>query len=345
MTRARTFPHLSKEPNEFGSFEILWSEDTPKGWRTRRRSTKTGDKQEAEAALARFLSIRDIEQDRASYTLSEIFERYLRHHSRARGNEVSDRRNLRAPLVAFGDTAGHAITDSDVEAYGLRRQRGSYGPKAVSPATVRREITALQAVLNWGSRKHMIQGRPTFRFPKPADGAPRDLWLTEEQEQDVIAALPDAPISVRIFTRLGLTYGARKSAIMDLTFGPQVNFMTGIIDFQVPGAPVTRKRRPTAPMSKTVRADLEEQFERKGRGQKVCDRATPDQFGRFMEGIGYGWVTPHVLKHTAITLMLRNGERPEDVAKLTATDLRTILRVYRHHTSGEFLAMMDRRGI
>jgi hypothetical protein len=56
----------------------------------------------------------------------------------------------------------------------------------------------------------------------------------------------------RLFERLALTYGARRGAIMDLMFGPQVNFIAGSIDFNVPGKRPSRKRRPTVPMTKTT---------------------------------------------------------------------------------------------
>jgi len=172
------------------------------------------------------------------------------------------------------------------------------------------------------------------------------VWLTDVQERELLSALPSAPTSVRIFTRLALTYGVRRGAIMDLRYDSQmVNFLTNTIDFNVPGKPTNRKRRPVVPMTKTIRADLSADFEGKSFGDRVVDANTPKAFKAFMKEIGYEWVTPHVLKHTAITSMLRQGVPPGDVSKLTATDLRTIYRVYRHHTADELLNIAEARGI
>ncbi|MDH3582386.1 MAG: hypothetical protein OEM91_17405 [Hyphomicrobiales bacterium] len=169
--------------------------------------------------------------------------------------------------------------------------------------------------------------------------------MTEEQQTEVLADLWKADIDVQIFVRMGLTYGVRRGAMMGLSFGPQVNFLTGAIDFNEPGSRQTRKKRPVVPMTKSIRGDLEMVFKAKGRGQKVLARNTAALFAAHMDRVGYGWVTPHVLKHTAITLMLRAGVRDSEVAKMTGTDLRTIHSVYRHHTLGELADIAEARGV
>lgn len=339
----RTFPRLSKTRNEFGYFEIHWSQLERGVWRSKRKSTKTGDRKAAEAALSAFLVAHPETQQDAPPSLSEVVDLYLRQHSNARGNVESDARSLRAPLGAFGDWPVTAIRNSDVQTYARQRQLGKFGPKAVKPATVRREITALQAAINWGIRRDLFESREV-RFDKPQESAPRDKWLTEEQQAEIIQRLPEASLSVQIFVKLGLTYGVRRGAIMDLHLD-QVNFLTDTIDFNRPGKAQNRKRRPVVPMTQSIRALLSARFKMQGRDGRVCDWNTPYQFKTFMQSIGYDWVTPHVLKHTAITLMLRDGVQPGDVSKLTSTDLRTIYKVYRHHSHQELLSIAERRNI
>ena len=283
--------------------------------------------------------------DTAGPTVAEVFDFYLQKHSLPRGNEKSDRQNMRAPLAAFAERHARGIKDADAEVYALKRSKGDFGGRTVSPSTIRRELVALQAVLNYGSRKLMIPGRPTFQLPKPQESAPREKWITEEQQAEILSHINEADLAVRIFLRIGLTYGVRKGAIIDLHFGNQVNFITGTIDFNVPGKRATRKRRPVVPMTDNIRADLELRFAQRGEQSRVCDWNTPYHFTKFMRSIGYDWVTPHVMKHSAITLMLRSGEVPEDVAKLTSTDLRTIYKTYRHHTVEELKGIAEGRGI
>ena len=48
----RTFPHLAESLNEFGYFEIRWTEVEDGKHRTRRKSTRTSDRADAEKQLA-----------------------------------------------------------------------------------------------------------------------------------------------------------------------------------------------------------------------------------------------------------------------------------------------------
>ena len=270
-------------------------------------------------------------------TVQEIAQVYLEKHSQPRRNRVGDESILKSPLAAFGDMQAHDITHDHIDKYVERRMTG------VKSSTVRRELVALQAVLNYGSKRGLVQQEKVFRFQKPPEGRPRDLWLTEEQETEVLNHMNNASVSVRLFTKLALTYGCRKGALMDLKFGDQVNFITGVIDFQDSKLAPNRKRRTSVPITPDIRGDLETQFEqRRGKG-RVLDYDTPYRYKKFMTSIGYAWATPHVLKHTAITLMLRAGVKLEDVAKLTATDERTLLRVYRHHSFDELLNIAGAR--
>lgn len=281
-------------------------------------------------------------------TLEETFNHYLREHSLPRGNEVKDRAIMAAPVRCFGSRQITAIKADDVDRYAQARMQGRYGPpnreqRKVVGSTARREIIQMQAVVNFGLRR-MDAGK-TVNFPKPPDGKPRERWITETQQEEILSHIDKAPIGVRIFLRLALTYGVRKGAIMDLRFGSQVNFISETIDFNKPGARETRKRRPTVPMTKTIRDDLERVFITALGPRYVCPRSTPQDYERFMDSIGYEWVTPHVLKHSAITLMLRAGVAPGDVSKITRTDLRTIYKVYRHHTLDELKTIVEARCI
>jgi integrase len=344
----RTFPHLAEDLNTFGYFEIRWTEVEDGKHRTRRKSTRTGDRADAEKQLAAFLVLRDTNRREGEKTLKQVFDIYLRLHSIPQGNDRTDCFVMTSPLAAFGDWPATGIKDSDVEAFILRRQKGAYSSKKVkaAPSTIRREIVALQAVLNFASRKELIPGKPVFRFPKPSDGQGRVLWLTEDQQAEVMKKANElAPLTVRLFLRLGLTYGVRKGAMMDLAFGDQVNFLTNSIDFNKPGKRVTRKRRSVVPMTKTVRGDLEEMLKLKKRGDRVLDYNTPYLYEKFMTGIGFGWVHCHLLKHSAITAMLRAGVADMDVARMTSTDLRTIARVYRHHGFDELTKIAEGRGL
>ncbi len=331
------FPTLCEKPNAHGFYVIRWSEQVNGTARTRYTSTRTSDRKKAEEALARFLERTRHTRTDASLTVSDVIATYLDQYSEPRGNRKMDEAVLKR-VKALNHIPAVKMQEVDMEAYAARRM------KDVTPQTVRREVGALQAALNWASRKGMIPGRPVYRLWRPeADETPRDRWLTEEQERRINATLPLAPWNVRLFTRLALTYGARRGAIMDLRVGPMIDFATGAINFNVPGQRVSRKRRPHAPMTEAIRRDLEAACKDKRDGERILPYTTPDDFQKWMTEIGFEWVTPHVLKHSAITLMLRGGARLEDVAAVTSTDLRTIHRVYRHHSMDEMLGVLEKR--
>lgn len=348
----RTIPHISKKPNRLGYYEIRWSEYRGNTWRSMKRSTKTKVRTEAEAALARFLALRPADEAVKNPSVREIYDAYIKHWSTPRGNDVTDTLAMRAPLAAFGTMPAAMMRPDDIDAYTRRRLRGDYASdskftaksrRKASPGTIRREITALQAVLNWGSRNNMVPGKPKFTFPKPEDSRPRQLWLSPAQEKDVLKLLDAAPVRVQLFVRLMMAYGLRKGALMDLTFGPQINFDTGTIDFAKPGARVTRKRRPVAAMSATIRALVKELAWQAG--ERVFSRQVEIDARKLLSDGGYGWVTPHVFKHTAITNMLSAGVQIDVVSAITATDIRTIYKTYRHFFVSGLASVVEARGM
>jgi len=306
------------------------------------KSAGTADRAEAELALARFLLDRQRREPDTRVTVADCIDAYLRDYVAQRdGVSRSATVLMRGPRLAFGTRDPMSINQDDIDRYVTRRCRGEYGPpdrpmSTVQPPTARREIVSLQAALNWASkRRSLIPGKPTFSFAKPEDNPHRDLWLTESQEREVRSRLPEASLSVQLFALMGLTYGVRRGAMLDLQFGAQVSFISGTIDFNVPGRRRTRKRRAVVPMTQEVRNLMAELFRVRAATDFVLDRQTAEHFIAFMKSIGYEWVTPHVLKHSAITLMLRGGARPADVAAAVETSLTTILGVYRHHCADE----------
>lgn len=276
-------------------------------------------------------------------TLGNLCDEYLRQHSRPKGTEYSDARNLRATREAMGDMNPANIMARKVADYTHARRCGQYGRKA-KDSTIRRELSAMQAVMNWAVREGMMPTNRTFNIPKPPDDyEPKAVWIEEVDLMHFKDLLNSAATSsVSLFARLGLTYGVRRGAMMDLTFG-QIDWSSETIDFNPPGRPKVRKRRPIVPITTGIGIALTEaaRFNPAPADGFVLRRGTDYEFRKFCRRVGYDWVTPHVLKHTAITTMLRRGVDPADVAKLTATDLKTIYRTYRHHTVAELRSIAE----
>lgn len=338
----RTPYQLRQRPN--GVWEIYWNVRVIRGgksrWTTYRRSTRTKDQHKAAVALAQH-TLRPDAAVTVDHTVEAAVNGYIEHHAAPRGQDKTARLKLRAPLEAFGSYALEGIGPDDIAAYVTKRMFGAYGKVKVKAPTIRSELAMLQAALNWFSRRHKLGHR--FEFEKPRDSERRDLWLDEAQERQALEAAKGWPSDARLFLMLGLTYGARKGAMLDLHFGAQVDFHRNRIDFNRPGADETRKRRPAGPMPPDLREALWARFEEVGPGPVLEGETTEKRYRAGMEAIGLGWATAHVLKHSAITLQLRGGAALDRVSGLTRTSLPTLMKHYRHHADDEMLDTMTRR--
>lgn len=327
--------------NDRGVWEIYWNIKQKNRWVTRRKSTRTKDRKKAGEALALF-TLRPDQEDQASVTtVSQVCAAYIDEHAAPRRQDVTARRKLRAPLEAFGSYDAIGIKRADISAYTERRLFGAYGKVKVTASTVRSELVMLQAALNWHMKRFDKSRR--YDFEKPADGPPRDLWMDERQEQEVMTAAEEWPLDVRIYLTLALTYGVRKGAMLDLRFGSQVDFRRRRIDFNVPGRAETRKRRTEAPMTDDVYDLLAARLAEVKGGPVLEGQRTDDMFRERMASIGYGWVTAHVLKHTMITLRRRAKVDEDTLCKLTRTSIQTMRKTYRHHDDDEFMEAIKRR--
>jgi integrase len=135
---------------------------------------------------------------------------------------------------------------------------------------------------------------------------------------------------------IGIYTGRRKEAIRSLRW-PQVDLEAGTIDFEIAGRKKTNKRRgrvriPGRLMPHLIRArrrgtDLGYVVHRNGK--RLGD--IKEGFAAACERAGMEGVSPHVLKHTAITWTMQNGVDPWQAAGFIATSVETLLRVYGHH--------------
>jgi len=317
--------------NPAGVYEARWTVHVDGKPRSMRKSLRTQVMAEAEAALAALLNGEEPEREKA--TVAQAVDIYIEQHLRPRRQDGNvSGAAVAAIKKAMGALPIEAVTD-DVAA-GFIRERG----RDVQPQTVRKEMNFLQAALNFAVKRGLAKVGP-FSLSKPPDGPPRDLWMTEAQESKMLAALPKESLDLQVFVRLALAYGVRCQALLDLTWG-QVDFDRGQINFNRQGARLTRKRRPIVPMTDSIR-DLLRRKRAEG-GTAVINRNAPAHFKRFATGLGLGWVTPHILKHTAVTLLLRSGQPVATVAALTATDPRTLTKTYHHHGRDQLLAAAGR---
>lgn len=211
-----------------------------------------------------------------------------------------------------------------------RPRQKAHVPQPVSSGTLRREFNVLRAALRLAWKDKFLTHPP--RLEPPPDSQPRDRYLTKDEARKLIAG---ARHHVKVFVALALFTGARRSSILSLTWD-RVNLGTGLIDFQEPGRPITKKRRSIVPMNDQLRAVLEEAHRGRLCAHVVAYEGRPVphglrvSFAKLCKNAGLTWKpTPHHMRHSAVSWMAMDGVPITQAADWFATDEATLRRTYR----------------
>lgn len=166
--------HLKKSAR--GIFYIHWSE----GRRSRRRSTRTGNRQAAEAALAAFI-LDSGEQAQADDLLIDfLLDDYWNEHAK----DVADPDRIDYALKNlrpyFGSLPVANIDRTLVNEYVRQRRAGEIGRKS-QDGTIRRELRCLVSALRHAVKEKRLAAADLPHIELPAAPPPRDRWLTFEE--------------------------------------------------------------------------------------------------------------------------------------------------------------------
>jgi len=155
--------------------------------------------------------------------------------------------------------------------------------------------------------------------------------MTREQVSAFIAAC-DFP-HVKLFAILAATTGARMGAILSLTWD-RVDLERGLIHYQDPTALKTKKGRATTPINALARGALTEAYsgaltpfviEWAGQRVQSIKKALATAGAR----AGTPWVTAHVFRHSAASIMAESGVPMGEIAAMLGhADSRTTERTY-----------------
>jgi integrase len=331
MPRPDHGPRL--ERNDRGIYEVRWSE----GRRTKRISTRTQDAVEAadffatwRRGLNREREARDAATVRA--VLSSYFAEHVYRKVVGQGTAEIARKHL---LVHFADVDPADIHPSDVRAYVRLREAGDIGRPCKAP-TVRRELGVLVAALHHAVRERRLKRADMPSIPLPEASVPRDRWLTEPEVRALLDSAHGLDRAGRLnrvyrFAMLAYYTAARKRAIETLTWD-QVDWDTGMIRLAPRGVRQTKKRRPDVPMHPRLREMMERAFTER-ESVYVLDHGgnARKAFETAVVRAGLADVTPHVMRHTAATHMLRRKVPLWQVAAILGDTEATVQRTYGHH--------------
>lgn len=316
--------------NDRGVYEIYWTEMG----RGKRVSTRLKNAPEALAFFGRWLLERAGAPVGERRTIGELWAAYDAQHvsDPARvADPDSVRYSWRNLKHGFASRFPSDIKQADVDDYLARRIAGRIG-RPSSDGTVRKELLALRACLNWCAdrKRGLISADDVPAFDLPPESAPRERWLTRAEIERLLRWSPpnSHKSSAELFIVIALETGARKQAILDLTWD-RVDFEAGVIHFAVPGVRETKKARPSVPMSATLRRILEIASAHR-QNDLVLGKRT-DVWAAVKAAAkraGLEDVSPHTLRHSAATHMARNGVPLWQIAKILGNSLAMVERVY-----------------
>ena len=359
MPRPNRGPYL-KFLKHRGAFYIHWSENGA----TRQRSTGTADSGEAQEALATFIQGRRETKrtgpcDPGEFPIAAALTLYGEEHAPTKADPRRIAFAIQALVPYWSGRTVAEITKATCRGYVRYREK--------APGTVRRELIALQAAVNYAKDEGKFMWAPTVDLPAKPEG--KDRWLTRSEAAALLNAARTGHPSTRgylpLFILIGLYCGARKGAILGLRW-PQVDLVNGRINFNEPGLERTSKGRAHLPIPRRLMFFLKKAKERGSdlgfvlnrdgkrianikrafnaacvdaglvevrKVTKVVDGEKVHTPKRTKAGdpVVRHSITPHVLRHTCGTWLAQAAVQLDQIGEwLGHTDSRTT-RLYAHH--------------
>jgi integrase len=316
---------LWKHPGS-GRYYITWTE---RG-RSLRASTRSKDRKQAERVRAAFVLERD-RQPQAKpdeIAVTTLLDSYYERH--AKGLPSGERANI--AINHLSEYYG-AATVSAVGARAHERYIEQCRKEGKADGTINRHLGALRAALRFAVKSGDLGQAP--HVPSLREPPPRPHVL----DRDDVAALLRAARRlghdhVATFIRLAVFTGARRNAILQLTWD-RVDLKAGTVDFRLPGIMHARKRRAITGLPYHLLSSLRRLQKRSRTPTVISYRGKPvasirRAFRETAKAAKLPHVTPHVLKHTAVSWALRVAS-PWVVSGMTATSVRTLQAVYGKH--------------
>lgn len=320
-----------------GRFYVQWWEDDS----AHRISCRTSQPAEARQFLAAFIAARATPLPPKEPTIGQILDGY--EHDRL---EVVSSPTLGYACAALrrhlADLTPALLTKAEVTRYMKRRRKEGRQHAStkhmkdkppLSDGTLIRELVTLRAAFKWAISAKWLTAAPYV--PVPEAPPARDRWLTTEEAHRLLDGCRQP--HVRLFAALALYTGARTGALLELKWD-QIDLGRRLLDL---GRGRGNKRRATVPINESLLAELQtaalartSDYVIEHGGCRVHSVKTG-----FRAAVGRAElkdVTPHVLRHTAATLMVQEGISLEVVARYLGNTAEMVEKVYGHHAP-EFL--------
>lgn len=316
----------------------------------------------AEEKLAEYITAhvkpnRDSGRDPAAIPIAEVLNVYQldRGTKTARPQDLGHR--VTALLGFFGTKSVTALN---------KRLCRDYAEARGSEQSARRELEDLRAALGYAYDEKILDVDFRRDIELPAKAAPRERWLTRSEAADLIRAAwryreiqnfrgtnRKTRQHVARFILVALYTGTRSGAVCEAAMGPAigrgyVDLDQGVLYRRAPGTAETNKRQPPVRLPDRLLAHIR-RWKRRGISTKAVVEfngepvgSVKKAFARCVAAAGLeGKVTPHTLRHTAISWALQNGAPMWEVSDFFGVTPEVINRVYGHHCPEQHKAVAN----
>ena len=268
-------------------------------------------------------------------TVREVMDLYVTDRDGVVANPATLRCIVKPVVRILGHLDTASIDQDAVDAFiATRTAEGAAG------GTIRRDLSTLLAARRLAHRRKLIPAPEDVTIPRA--GPSRKRVLTEEEVQRLLAAATDP--RCRLLIHIGLCTGARLTAMAELTWD-RVNLDQGVIDFNAPHPRAARRKgRAIVPIPTQLAEILAVLRPVSGQGPVLGLGAAAlrrhFELARDAAGLGRD-VTPHVMRHTAASVMIRSVPLIEASRMLGHRNTAITESVYVHMTAKDLRAAAE----
>lgn len=318
------------------SYSVRWWD----GKRSCRVSCRTSDRAEAERFLADFKAGAGAIVPPATVTVAAILDGYEGHRSK-RSHSTTLEGAVKTLKRHIGPLTADLLTGEIVERYQAdRRKEGPGGaaakyrkrPRPLSNGTLIRELGVLRRALAWATEQNPPWLARAPHVERPEAPAGRERWLSRPEAARLLHAA-EAP-HVALFIALALHTAHRSGAVLSLTWD-RVSLERKTIDM---GSGVGKKRRTRhLPINDDLMLHLVAASDRATTQWVIEFRGSPcasvkTGFRAAVKRARLKDVTPHILRHTAVTWMMQANVSVEKISQYAAMSEEMVRRRYGHHS-------------
>jgi integrase len=311
----------------------LWLDQRPgRGWcildggEFIRTGCAESDRAGAEKKLAEYLGDKYKPQPSADPSIADILVAYGKEHLIRTRSAKNAAYNVESLVRWWGTKLVSDISPANCQAYAETK----------SASAARRDLEVLRAaVRHWNKWHGPLHAIPSVIMPAKCE--PRERWLTRDEAARLLWNSRRTP-HLRRFNLLGIYTGSRSGVLFRLEWS-WIDLKHGVMSRRAPGTSETaNKRAPKVKLGRRILAHLRRWKRIDGKnakyvvhynGQKITKLRR--SFSRAVKAAKLKGVSPHILRHTRATWLMKNGIVPFEAAGHLGMTVETLMHVYGHH--------------